>query len=195
MGDLIGQGHFVVNHIKVAHRGVHIDRFHRIATREVDTVEVLCQAQKVGALLAGARHLVADLHVKIIGRRGHVAKQVMVAADGDFTVGVARCDVELRRRIAEHFHHPLAAHAHIGAIHSAARLFKNLQRLRVEELDPNVLKDGHRTIVNGRDTLGTKRFCGPVGVDGNAPRHLINDLMAAPCRIACPAAAAPPWCL
>ena len=63
---LIGQGQLVIEHIKVAHRGVDILRLHRIAAGKVDAVEILRQLQQVATHLAGACHLLANRHIRAI---------------------------------------------------------------------------------------------------------------------------------
>ena len=92
---LVGNRQLVIKHIQMAHRGMHIHGFHRITTREVNTVKILRELQKILTHLARARHLFTQRHVPIVGRGRDIAKEKMFATHSNLTIRISRGNVEL----------------------------------------------------------------------------------------------------
>ena len=191
---LVGQGELVEQHVEMTDAGMEVHRLDRVAAGKMDAVEILRQLQQVGALLAGAGHLAADLHVPVVGRRRDIAEQDIILADHQLAVGIARGQRERGRRLAHHLHHEIPVHAHQFALDPAAGRAEDLQRLGVQEGNADLFQDAHGAVMQRGDARFVQRFSGPVQVDRQPPGHLFNHRMAAPCRVSGPAAAAPPFC-
>ena len=170
---LVGEVQLVVEAVEVAHRGVNIQRLHRVAAGEVDAVEVLGELEEVPVALAVA-DAPAAVEVRAVGRARHVAEDDVPPADGDPPLRVAGGDGELGRRELHLLHHELAVHAHVGAVR--ARLApgggENRASLLVQELDADLFQDPHRAVVHGVDLLFGERLGGGIRVDGDLPGKL-----------------------
>ena len=119
----------------------------------------------------------------------------MLAANGDLAVWIARRDVELRGRVAHHFHYPLSAHTHVGSVDGTPCFFKKCEGFFVQKLNADVFENGHGAIVDRGDTFGAKRLCRVVVVDGNAPRHLVDHRRPSAACVPCAATAPFAWCI
>ncbi len=86
---------------------------------------------------------------------------------------------------ADHLHHEVAAHADVGAVHGAARAPQDLDRLGVQELDPDLLEDAHRRVVDARHAFGGSGSVGRSVLTGM--RQGIWSITAVPRRLAFPA--------
>mmetsp|Transcript_7554 Transcript_7554/g.12952 ORF Transcript_7554/g.12952 Transcript_7554/m.12952 type:complete len:236 (-) Transcript_7554:1212-1919(-) len=186
---LVGQRQLVINHVQMADRGVDIHRLHRIAARKVDAVEILRQLEQIGAHLPVARHLGPDLHVPIVGGRGHIAKVDVPPADGDLAVRITGGQRELGRGLAHHLHHECTVHADNVAVDGTARLTQDFQSLLIQELHADLFEDAHGPVVNGRDTFGAQRLDRGIHHHRRVPGHLFDHCRPAPRRGPCPSAA------
>ena len=110
----------------------------------------------------------------------------MLAAHDHFALGVARGDGKGLGRMTDHFHDEIFVHAHVGAVHKAARLLQQRHGLGVQKLNPDVTQDAHRTLVNRLHAIGVHRLDGAVGVNRDTPRHLIDNGRACPNLVARP---------
>ena len=67
--------------------------------------------------------------------------------------GVASLELERRRRLGDLFHDEGALEAHAVVLDAHPLLLKELTRPLVEEVDPDLLEDGHRLLVDGVDLV------------------------------------------
>ena len=185
---LVGQKQLFTDAIKMPDAGVNINRFHRIASGEMDAVEILRQLHQVPETVKIAGNL-AGFHVPVIRWRRNIAKQDMLAANRNGPVGVSGRDGEPIRHMRQHFHHEIAPHSDIGIRNGAARRAQNLHRFGIQKLDSDFFQYPHCAIVNRLDPFGGQRFGWPVGIQGNAPRHLFNGAAGVASLVAGPPAA------
>ena len=175
VNHLVGEDQLVLEAVEVPHRRVDVDGLHRIATREVDAVEVLGELEEVPVALAVADPSTA-IEVRAVGRARHVAEDHVPPADGDPALGIPRGDGELRRREIHLLHHERAVHAHVGAVRArlAPRGGEDLTGLLVQELDADLLEDPHRAVVHGLNLLLGEGLGGSVPVEGDLPGKLAD---------------------
>ena len=137
MQGLVRKRQLVKKHVQMACAGVNIHGLDRVSRGEVDTIERLCQFQKVRALLTGARHF-SCFKIPVVRRRGNHAEIDMVVPKRDFAVRIARRDRERVRCFCDHLHDEVLVHEDSLPFNANACLFEDRKSLGVEKLDPDL---------------------------------------------------------
>ena len=191
MRHLVRQRQLVEQAVEMADRRVDIDRLHRVSAGEMDAVEILRQLHQI-AVVGPVAGPPPALDVGTVRRRRDVTEHHVPSADGDLAVGIARRQREFGRRLADHLHDQIAAHAHILAVDDAARVAQDSDRIGMQELDADFLQHPHSAIVDSVDAFRRQRFGRPVDIDDIGPRHLPDRRAAAPLIGRAPAALSQP---
>ena len=171
--DLVGQCQLLVQAIEVPDRGVDVDRLDWVAPCHMDAVEILRQLHEFLERLEVARPLAA-LQIPGIRRGRDVDEDHVLAAQRDLARGVAGRDRELLGDGLEHLHHEGLVHPDVRALDLAACLLQDRHRFGVQELDPDLRQDPHRPAMDRHDSVHVQRLGRTVGIDGNAPGHLVD---------------------
>ncbi len=84
--------------------------------------------------------------------------------------------VKLRRRLGQHLHHEVLVHADVGAVRPCSRPACRISTASgLRNSMPISLQDAHRAAVDRHHPIGIERFGRTVGVDRDAPGHLVDD--------------------
>ena len=87
---------------------------------------------------------------------------------------IAWCYCEFRRGFAHHLHHPMAVQIDLLVNDFTARIFENRQGFFIEELNPNVFQNFHRTFMDGQNAFFGQWLNGTICVLNDPPRHLFD---------------------
>ncbi len=175
--DLVGEDHEVAQAHEVTNIRVDVDGLQRVAAHQVDDVEALGEAQQVPIVGEIARPSTA-VEIGAIRRAADGAEIDAVVAEDEVVGGIAGMNPELRRRRGQRAldQAPIHPHPLPGWLDLGPRGAEDVPGFRQEDVEPDLLEDGERRLVDGLDLVRRDDQGWRLAVADGLPRQLGDGL-------------------